>query len=56
MSDEPIPKSAFTTHTWVVAAKRGSLPDEVGSPTYEGTREAAPFTYIKEKGAAEDSR
>jgi hypothetical protein len=31
MSDEPIPKSAFTTDTWMVATKRGSLPEEVGS-------------------------
>jgi hypothetical protein len=43
MSDEPIPKSAFTTHTWVVATLRGSLPDEVGSPTQEGRRGLPPL-------------
>ena len=35
MSNEPIPKPVFTTHTWVVATYRGSLPDEVGLPLRE---------------------
>jgi hypothetical protein len=42
MSDEPIPKCAFTTHAWVVATQRGSLPDEVGSPTQLGRRGLPP--------------
>jgi hypothetical protein len=55
MSNEPIPKPAHTTHTWIVATKRGSLPDEVGLP-HEGRRGDAPVAHIKGKGTAENSR
>jgi hypothetical protein len=53
MSNEPIPKPVFITHTWVAATHWGSLPDEVGLP-HEGRRGAVPIAHLKGKGTAEN--